>query len=395
MTLLKQKKLWLGIVAVFIVLMVFGAAMMGSIVGAKPKDLPVAIVVLDKQVELPTGGSLAVGERIRETLMSNQKVPVVWKEAHSEAEARAGLDNREYYGALILPNDLSSGILSLAGPSPKPATVKIITNEGMNVQASSAVKQMLEAAMKGAGLELSAQILEQISQGSGQVSSGAAKALLTPILIQEETVHPVGANNASGNAPGLLTQILWIGSLVTGLLLFIVTRPVIAKGARRWNIIVVQTTVGLVMIMAVSGFLVWMASSWYGMELAHAVDTWLFLWLAGSAFFLLQSSLLNWIGLPAMGILVLLMFFSMPVLNIAPQFLSQATQDWLYSWTPLKFVAAGLREVMYFGGFKAGNLNAEVLWGISGIFLVVLIASGVKKGRTQDVGAAAAVHPLS
>ena len=29
-------------------------------------------------------------------------------------------------------------------------------------------------------------------------------------------------------------------------------------------------------------------------------ETWLFLWLAGSAFFLLQSSLLNWIGFRAM-----------------------------------------------------------------------------------------------
>jgi hypothetical protein len=82
------------------------------------------------------------------------------------------------------------------------------------------------------------------------------------------------------------------------------------------------------------------------------------------------------------------MFFSMPVLNIAPEFLSQATQDWLYSWTPLKFVSAGLREVMYFGGLESGSMNVGVLWGIAGSFLVVLVASGVKKGmagRNGDV----------
>lgn len=395
MTLLKQKKLWLGMMAIFVVLVVFGAAMMGSVVGAKPKDLPVAIVVLDKQVGLPTGDFLAVGDAVREKLMSNKQLPIVWKLVGSEAEARAGMEKQEYYGALVLPVDLSSGMLSLASPNPRPAVVKMITNEGMNTQASSVVKQILGATMKGASLELSTQLLEQISQQSEQIPVGAAKALLSPITVQEETIHAVGINNASGNAPGLLTQTLWIGSLAIGLIMFFISRQTVAKGAQRWSVILTQTFIGLLVIIAVSGFLVWMASSWYGMELAHAVDTWLFLWLAGSAFFLIQSSLLNWIGLPAMGILVLLMFFSMPVLNIAPEFLSQATQDWLYSWTPLKFVAAGLREVMYFGGFKAGSMNAEVLWGISGVFLVVLVASGVKKGRTQDVAAAAAVNPVS
>lgn len=383
MEFMKQKRLWIGIVAVFVVLTVFGAAMMGSILSAKPKDLPVAIVVLDEKVELPSGGTLEVGGMVREKLLANTQLPVVWQVVGSEAEVRAGLEEQQYYGALVLPANLSSGMLSLASPAPKPATVKIIVNEGMNTQASAAVKQILGTVMKGVSLELSTQMMGMAGQQSEQIPLAAAQALLSPINVVEETVHAAGANNASGNAPGMLTQILWIGSLVTGLVLFMMTQQAVAKGARRWSVILSQTVVGLLVIAAVSGFLVWMASSWYGMELAHAVDTWLFLWLAGSAFFLLQSSLLNWIGFPAMGILVLLMFFSMPVLNMAPEFLSQATQDWLYSWTPLKFVSAGLREVMYFGGIDAGSSNVAVLWGIAGAFLVAVLASGVKKGKVS------------
>jgi polyferredoxin len=70
-----------------------------------------------------------------------------------------------------------------------------------------------------------------------------------------------------------------------------------------------------------------MASEWYGMEIANMLNVWLLLWLIATAFFLLQSALLNWMGLPAMGILVLLFFFSMPVLNMPPEFLPQVTQD--------------------------------------------------------------------
>nr|WP_255807439.1 ABC transporter permease [Cohnella mopanensis] len=376
--------LWIGIIIVMVVLIVFGAAMMGSVLGTKPKELPVALVVLDQPADLPTGGALAVGEMIKDKLTANTQLPVNWEIVGSEEEARVGLDEHEYYGALVIPADLSSGLLSLATPTPKPATVRIIANDGMNTQAATVVKQVLGQAMKAVSLELSNQLLGQIGQQTGgQVPVATAQALLAPIVVQEESVHAVGVNNASGNAPGLLTQIMWMGSLVTAMILFLSIQKTLAGGARRWTVILSQTPAGLAIVGAASGFLVWMASSWYGMELAQAVDTWLFLWLGGAVFFLIQSTLLNWIGMPAMAILVLLMFFSMPVLNMAPEFLSQTTQNWIYSWTPLRFVSGGLREVMYFGGLDSVSSNATVLWLIGGAFLVVLLASSVKKAKAK------------
>ncbi|MBP1996044.1 YhgE/Pip domain-containing protein [Paenibacillus eucommiae] len=383
MAIFKQKMLWLGIVVVMVALVAFGAAMMGSVLGTKPKELPVALVMLDQAVELPAGGKLAAGEMMKGRLTENTQLPIVWEIVGSEEEARAGHDKHKYYGALVLPADLSSGLLSLSSPNPKPAVVTIIANEGMNTQAATVVKQVLSQVMKGVSLELSNQMIGQLGQQTGQIPAGAAASLLAPITIQEEIVHPVGVNNASGNAPGLLTQIIWIGSLITGMILFITNGKALMAGANRWTVMVSQTAAGLVIVGAAAGFLLWMASSWYGMELAHAVDTWLFLWLTGSVFFLLQSALLNWIGLPSMGILVLLMFFSMPVLNMAPEFLSQTTQDWIYSWTPLRFAASGLREVMYFGGLDSVSSNASVLWTIGGAFLALLLASGVKKTKTN------------
>ncbi|WP_239615465.1 YhgE/Pip domain-containing protein [Cohnella mopanensis] len=384
MAIFKQKLLWIGIIIVMVVLIVFGAAMMGSVLGTKPKELPVALVVLDQPADLPTGGALAVGEMIKDKLTANTQLPVNWEIVGSEEEARVGLDEHEYYGALVIPADLSSGLLSLATPTPKPATVRIIANDGMNTQAATVVKQVLGQAMKAVSLELSNQLLGQIGQQTGgQVPVATAQALLAPIVVQEESVHAVGVNNASGNAPGLLTQIMWMGSLVTAMILFLSIQKTLAGGARRWTVILSQTPAGLAIVGAASGFLVWMASSWYGMELAQAVDTWLFLWLGGAVFFLIQSTLLNWIGMPAMAILVLLMFFSMPVLNMAPEFLSQTTQNWIYSWTPLRFVSGGLREVMYFGGLDSVSSNATVLWLIGGAFLVVLLASSVKKAKAK------------
>jgi YhgE/Pip-like protein len=108
MALFKQKTLWLGIVAVLIVLMVFGVAMMGSIVGAKPKDLPIALVVVDQPAKLPSGETLSIGEMVREKLLSNAQLPVNWNIVGSEEKVREGLNEQEYYGALVLPADLSA-----------------------------------------------------------------------------------------------------------------------------------------------------------------------------------------------------------------------------------------------------------------------------------------------
>ncbi|PWW00767.1 YhgE/Pip-like protein [Paenibacillus cellulosilyticus] len=383
MALLKQKLVWIGIVIIVIVLMVFGLAMMGSVIGAKPQNLPVALVVQDQAVNLPNGTELNVGQMVKEKLTANEALPIVWTVVGSEAEARKGLDQQDYYGALVLPSELSAGIASISTAEPKPAVVKILANEGMNTQASSAVKQILGQAARTISSELSNQLLTQISTQSEVVPVGTAKALLTPFTIQEETVHAIGANNASGSAPGMLTQIMWIGSLATSLILFFSSQKAAAGGARRMSSAIVQAIIGIVFITVVSGYLVWMATSWYGMELADVTGTWWMLLVAGVAFFMLQSALVNWLGVPAMPILILLMFFSLPVVNMAPEFLPQTTHDWLYSWTPFRFAASGLRNSMYFNDIDSASTNLTVMWSIAAVGLVLVVASGFKKSKAS------------
>jgi len=387
----RQKLAWVSIAVVLVVLVVFGAAMMGSVVGAKPKELPVALVVADQPVKLPTGGEIATGALIQEKLLAaaaGGEFPIKWELVESVEAAQAGMDERSYYGALVLPEDLSSGLLSLTTGDPKQATVRIIVNEGANTQAATVVKQVLTQSMRMVSGELSKQLLGQIAgssqQEAGLVPVAAVDAVMVPFHVKEESVHAVGNNQANGNAPGLLTQIMWIGSMITSVILFFAQQKArSAGGSGNTGIVAAQGVTGIVVVGVAAAFLVWMASSWYGMELAHAAGTWLLLWLGGVMFFSIQSTLLNWIGMPAMGILVLLMFFSMPVLNMAPEFLSPVTQDWIYSWTPLRFVAEGLREVMYYGGLQGLGISASVMWVVAAVFLVLLMGSAVKKQKEK------------
>lgn len=230
---LRQNMLWVGALVIILVLSIFGVAMMGSIAGAKPKSLPVALVVLDQPAALPNGEPLAVGDMMKGMLQGNSQLPIHWEIVKSEAEAREGLDSQKYYGALVLPEDLSAGILSLQSPAPKPAVVQVLVNEGMSTQASTAVKQMLGQAMKMAGVQLSNQALTMISTQTDMLPVATAQALLTPFEVHEEVVHPVGVNHASGNAPGMLVQILWIGCLIISVFLFQALQKAVADGSSR------------------------------------------------------------------------------------------------------------------------------------------------------------------
>jgi YhgE/Pip-like protein len=375
----KQKLLWIGVVVVFVVIMVFGLAMMGSVIGAKPKDLPVALVILDQEVSVPGGGKVAVGKMIQEKLLSNSQLPIRWEVLGSEAEAIQGLDLQKYYGALVLPADMSADVASLQTPNPMISTVQIYVNEGMNAQAASSVKMVLQQVMQGVNTELSKQMMTQISQKMPQIPVQLAGMLLAPFSIKDQTVHPVGTNNAGGNAPNLLTQILWLGSMVTSVFVFLTAQKALQKGNSRFIVMLAQLVSGHLIVAAAASFLVWMAAAWYGMELTHLSQTWAFLLLAGSAFFLLQIALLNWIGFPAMGILVLLLFFSMPIISMAPEFLPQVAHDWLYSWIPFRFVASGLRNIMYYGGTESLTPIQQVLWSLAGGCLILLAVSTFNK----------------
>ncbi|MCC3376104.1 ABC transporter permease [Cohnella sp. REN36] len=389
MTFLKQKAVWIGVAATLAVLIVFGLAMMGSVVGAKPRALPIALVQADRSADLPSGAKLAVGEQIEKMLVENAEMPVKWHLVDTEEEAMKGLDWQDYYGVLVLPANLSEGVASLASPTSQPASIKLVYNEGMNAQAVAAAKTILQQVAKNAGTGLTAQLLGQMEQQAQQMPVAAAKAMLTPFRAEEVVMHPVGANNANGNAPNLLIQIVWMGSLVLSVCLFLAGRAagtkVSAAGRSRFGIVATQAAAGVALAGLASGFTLWMASSWYGMHFADFGLTWLYLWLAASAFFLLQTALLRWIGFPAMALLVLLLFFSMPLLGMAPEFMPQATRDWLYSWTPFRYAAAGLRSVLYYGG-EGGDLarNYGVLWGIVTGGLALVLASGFRQSPAPD-----------
>jgi hypothetical protein len=106
----------------------------------------------------------------------------------------------------------------------------------------------------------------------------------------------------------------------------------------------------------------------------------------GLCFFFLQNALLNWIGYPAAPLFILLFFFSMPILTLAPEMLPVLTRDWLYSWVPFRYSLENFKDILFFGRdiFENGIGTIGVIGLSSLVIMFLAVLKPVKKAEEKE-----------
>ncbi|THF76443.1 YhgE/Pip domain-containing protein [Cohnella fermenti] len=376
----KNKLIILLPVIVIAVVFIFSLASVPSISPA-PHNLPIAIVNQDK-------GSAATGINVGETIVSNiqaaasassdEEPAVKWIEVGSEEEVQAGLNNQEYYAALVIPEDLSEKQASLLTPEPVSPGIKLYINQGMNPTAAALAQQLLTQMANGLNEKMRTQLLAAVDQQGGTLSTKQAAAFASPIALEVVTVNAVGTHSANGNAPVSMFQPLWMASLIGGVI-FLLTKNKTVFANRKERL---QANVGQIVWGAVIALVVGFGYPWFvdllGLNIPNYADTALFLSLTYFAFFLMISAVFSWIGFAGMAIFVLFLFFGAPLLSFAPEMLSGFYRDWVQSWLPMRFMVEGLRELLFFGeGFSLNQPTVVLIW-IGVVSLLVLLASAFK-----------------
>ncbi|SDG33192.1 hypothetical protein SAMN05216553_107178 [Lentzea fradiae] len=237
--------------------------------------------------------------------------PEVGVRAVSADEARTLLADKEVYGVLEV--------------SPPRAT--LLLNPAVNPSGTQLAQQVLTGIAQGAGLELTA--------GSPAVSAA------------ERTV-PLAAS-----------ALLWVGGMVTGVLF------VVLKG-RRFRPLSALTAAVLVAGVCVA------LAAWWGVT--FSVTAIGFLLAVGVSFALLQAGLFKHLGIRAMAVLGVFYLMAPAVAGQVPELLNPVYRAVLWSWTPFRFSAEGLRSLMY-----DGSVSTE-WWVFGGMALagVVLLLAGEK-----------------
>lgn len=178
--LLSHRKVLISVTAVALVPVLYAAMFIWAFWDpyANLEDLPVAIVNEDTGAEFE-GETLQVGKELTEKLKESEQFnfKVVSKE-----EGYKGLENRDYYLLVEIPEDFSKNATTVLDDDPKKLELKYVPNESTNFLSS----QIGETAMKEIKAEISKNItatyaetmftsVKKLADGLGQASDGTKK----------------------------------------------------------------------------------------------------------------------------------------------------------------------------------------------------------------------------
>ncbi|PKG22626.1 YhgE/Pip domain-containing protein [Niallia nealsonii] len=380
----KNKLLFLSPIIALTIIFIFSLTLIPS-VQPEPKNLPIAIVNEDAGMEIPNQSKMNMGQTIVKMIKENSKATtdqedptVKWVEVKNAEEVQKGLDNQEYYAALVIPKDFSAKQASLQTPTPSSAEIEIFVNQGMNTMASTMAGQILNGVVDNINNNVRTQLLDGLEQQGATLTTKQAESLATPITKKVINVNETGTNSANGNAPVSLFQPLWMASLASAAIIFIALRKAtITNRKENFAVKLVQILIGAIVTLVVGFGLTWLAEGMVGLHIPDFTSTALFLSITSFSFFLMISAVLSIIGLRGMPIFILMLFFGAPLLAMAPEMMSPFYHDWVYSWLPMRFMVEGLRELLFFDKGLTWDSVSTLIWiGIVG--MVIILASALR-----------------
>ncbi|WP_088292182.1 YhgE/Pip domain-containing protein [Bacillus mycoides] len=383
----KNKLLLLSPVIALLVVFIFSLTLFPT-VQPKPKNLPIAIVNEDQGVEIPNQPKMNMGQTIvdnmKKTSKSEEEPAVKWVEVQNKEAVQKGLNNQEYYAALVIPKDFSTKQASLRTPQPSSPELEIFINQGMNTAASTMAGQMLNAIVDNMNNTVRTGLLEGLKAKGATLTADQVSNVITPIAKKVTNVNEIGKNSANGNSPMSLFQPLWIASLASAAIIFIaISKMPVGTRKENFSLKLKQIVTGAIAALVIGFGLTWIADGMVGLNIPNFTDTALFLSITSFCFFLMISAVLSLVGLKGIGLFALLLFFGAPLLALAPEMMSPFYQDWIYSWLPMRFMIEGLREIFFFGKGLAWNTPLTVLVWIGVVSMVIILGTALKRSAVK------------
>ncbi|UXS93518.1 YhgE/Pip domain-containing protein [Staphylococcus aureus] len=419
MNIFKNKLLWIAPIATMIILVIFSLAFYPAY-NPKPKDLPIGILNEDKGTTIQDK-NVNIGKKLEDKLLDSDSNKIKWVKVDSEKDLEKDLKDQKIFGVAIIDKDFSKDAMSktqkvvmdskkeemqqkvASGEIPpqvvqqmkqkmgnqqvevKQAKFKTIVSEGSSLQGS----QIASAVLTGMGDNINAQItkqsLETLTSQNVKVNAADINGLTNPVKVDNEKLNKVKDHQAGGNAPFLMFMPIWIGSIVTSILLFFAFRTS--------NNIVVQhriiASIGQMIFAVVAAFAgsfvyIYFMQGIQGFDFDHPNRIAIFVALAILGFVGLILGVMVWLGMKSIPIFFILMFFSMQLVTLPKQMSPESYQKYVYDWNPFTHYATSVRELLYLNHHIELNSTMWMFIGFM-IFGAVssLISAIVRKHSTK------------
>lgn len=407
MNIFKNKLLWIAPIATMIILVIFSLAFYPAY-NPKPKDLPIGILNEDKGTTIQDK-NVNIGKKLEDKLLDSDSNKIKWVKVDSEKDLEKDLKDQKIFGVAIIDKDFSKDAMSktqkvvmdskkeemqqkvASGEIPpqvvqqmkqkmgnqqvevKQAKFKTIVSEGSSLQGS----QIASAVLTGMGDNINAQItkqsLETLTSQNVKVNAADINGLTNPVKVDNEKLNKVKDHQAGGNAPFLMFMPIWIGSIVTSILLFFAFRTS--------NNIVVQhriiASIGQMIFAVVAAFAgsfvyIYFMQGVQGFDFDHPNRVAIFVALAILDFVGLILGVMVWLGMKSIPIFFILMFFSMQLVTLPKQMLPESYQKYVYDWNPFTHYATSVRELLYLNHHIELN---STMWMFIGFMIFGAVSS--------------------
>lgn len=372
----------LGVVLMVLVIhLLLAYASFGPTATSELKEMPIGFLNSDEGM---AGENL--GLVFEKAVTGADSEMIKWINYDSLSAMHEAFESKKLYGGLILPPNLTESIFSMQGEAPQQAMVKVILNEGMNVTGANTVQTIIAGTLNEMNQEIRNDMLGNMQNMGLLLQPEQVSVLAEPLVQQVEKVNPVGGQ-ARGQLPLIFTVLLWLGSLIGSLLIWLMLHSKDQLAAR---FVGTQLLSG-VFLAVIQAFSTMAVVGWLmGMELVNYGYLIMFLMITAFVFFLIQSSVLNWLGFKGWPLLILIWLFGLPVVSLPPEFLSNFYKSAIYSWIPFRFSVEGLSSILFFDA--GGNLSSmlAVLAVIGAVFLLLILASYYRL-KNQDLS----VNPMA
>lgn len=407
MNIFKNKLLWIAPIATMIILVIFSLAFYPAY-NPKPKDLPIGILNEDKGTTIQDK-NVNIGKKLEDKLLDSDSNKIKWVKVDSEKDLEKDLKDQKIFGVAIIDKDFSKDAMSktqkvvmdskkeemqqkvASGEIPpqvvqqmkqkmgnqqvevKQAKFKTIVSEGSSLQGS----QIASAVLTGMGDNINAQItkqsLETLTSQNVKVNAADINGLTNPVKVDNEKLNKVKEHQAGGNAPFLMFMPIWIGSIVTSILLFFAFRTS--------NNIVVQhriiASIGQMIFAVVAAFAgsfvyIYFMQGVQGFDFDHPNRIAIFVAFAILGFVGLILGVVVWLGMKSVPIFFILMFFSMQLVTLPKQMLPESYQKYVYDWNPFTHYATSVRELLYLNHHIELN---STMWMFIGFMIFGAVSS--------------------
>ncbi|HDN3451678.1 TPA: YhgE/Pip domain-containing protein [Staphylococcus aureus] len=407
MNIFKNKLLWIAPIATMIILVIFSLAFYPAY-NPKPKDLPIGILNEDKGTTIQDK-NVNIGKKLEDKLLDSDSNKIKRVKVDSEKDLEKDLKDQKIFGVAIIDKDFSKDAMSktqkvvmdskkeemqqkvASGEIPpqvvqqmkqkmgnqqvevKQAKFKTIVSEGSSLQGS----QIASAVLTGMGDNINAQItkqsLETLTSQNVKVNAADINGLTNPVKVDNEKLNKVKDHQAGGNAPFLMFMPIWIGSIVTSILLFFAFRTS--------NNIVVQhriiASIGQMIFAVVAAFAgsfvyIYFMQGVQGFDFDHPNRIAIFVAFAILGFVGLILGVMVWLGMKSVPIFFILMFFSMQLVTLPKQMLPESYQKYVYDWNPFTHYATSVRELLYLNHHIELN---STMWMFIGFMIFGAVSS--------------------